>query len=83
MTRADDVIFVAGEPMKFREPTWEKYAAAYNGKLGGRLLAHSAADGKQLAEYELPSAVVWDSIAVAKRNLYISLTDGTVQCMGE
>jgi len=83
MIKAGDVIFVAGEPMKFEEPTWENYVAAYNGKLGGELLAFSAADGSQLAEYKLPAAVVWDSIAVAKRQLYISLADGTVQCMGE
>jgi hypothetical protein len=83
MGKAGDVIFVAGEPMKFKDPTWENYVAAYNGKLGGSLLALSAADGRQLAEYKLPSAVVWDSIAMAKRHLYISLADGTVQCMGQ
>jgi len=32
----------------------------------------------QLAEYKLPSTVVWDSIAIAQRHLDISLTDGTV-----
>jgi len=83
MTKAGDVIFVAGEPMRFKDPTWENYVATYNGKLGGSLLALSAANGEQLAEHKLPSAVVWDSIAVAKRHLYISLADGTVQCMGE
>ena len=77
------MIFVAGEPMKFEDPTWENYVAAYNGKLGGKLLALSAADGKLLAEYKLPSAVVWDSIAIAQGHLYISLADGTVQCMGQ
>jgi hypothetical protein len=83
MSKAGDVLFVAGEPMKFKDPTWEKYVAAYNGRLGGRLLALSAADGTQLAEYQLPAAVVWDSIAIAQRRLYISLTGGTVLCMGE
>jgi hypothetical protein len=83
MSKAGDVIFVAGEPMKFEEPSWENYVAAYNGQLGGRLLALSAADGKPFAEYKLPAAVVWDSIAIANRHLYISLADGTVQCMGE
>jgi hypothetical protein len=83
MTKAGDVIFAAGEPMKFKDPTWETYVAAYHGKLGGSLLAFSAAEGRQLAEYELPSAVAWDSIAIAKQHLYISLVNGTVQCMGE
>ena len=50
-----------------------------NGQLGGRLLAVSATDGKQLAEYHLNAAPVWDSIALADGQLYISLADGTVQ----
>jgi hypothetical protein len=76
------VIFVAGEPMKFKNPTWRNYVAAYSGELGASLLALSAANGKKLAAYKLPSAPVWDSIAVAKGRLYISLADGTIQCMG-
>jgi len=83
LAKAGDVIFVAGEPMKFRNPTWRDYVAAYDGKLGASLLALSAADGKELATYKLPSAPVWDSIAVAKGRLYISLADGTIQCMGQ
>jgi outer membrane protein assembly factor BamB len=79
---AGDVIFVAGEPMKFENPTYENYVAAYNGRLGGRLLAVSANDGKQLAEYELKAAPAWDSIAIAGKQLYIGLEDGTVQCWG-
>lgn len=81
MAKAGDVIFVAGQPMKFDEPTWQKYEAAYNGKLGGELLALS--NGKVAATYELPADPVWDSIAIADGKLYISLADGTVQCMGE
>jgi len=69
--------------MKFKDPSWRNYVAAYNGQLGGQLLALSAADGKELATYKLQAAPVWDSIAVAKGHLYISLADGTVQCMGE
>jgi outer membrane protein assembly factor BamB len=83
MVKAGDVIFVAGQPMKFKNPTWEKYVEAYSGKSGGRLLALSAADGRQLAEYTLPGAIVWDSLAVAGGCLYMSLADGTVRCMGE
>jgi len=82
MAKAGDVIFVAGEPMKFTDATWQNYAAAYRGELGGRLVAASAADGKQLAEYKLDAAPVWDSIAIAQNHLFISLADGTIQCMG-
>jgi outer membrane protein assembly factor BamB len=80
---AGNVLFVAGEPMKFNDSSYKNYVAAYNGQLGGRLLAVSATDGKQLAEYKLNAAPVWDSIAVANGRLYISLADGTVQCLGQ
>ncbi len=80
---AGTVLFVAGEPMKFDDPSYKNYVAAYNGKLGGRLLAVSATDGRKLAEYKLNAAPVWDSIAIANRQLYIGLADGTVQCLGQ
>ncbi len=83
LAKAGNVILVAGEPMKFKDPTWQNYEAAYTGKLGGRLLALSAKDGKEIASYTLPSAPVWDSIAIAQGRLLISLADGTVQCLGE
>jgi hypothetical protein len=82
MVKAADVIFVSGEPMKFDQPTWQNYEASYTGKLGGRLLAISATDGQLLAEHTLPAAPVWDSIAVARGRLYISLDDGSVECRG-
>jgi len=81
MAKAGDVIFIAGEPMKFDNPTWQNYAAAYRGELGGKLVAVSAADGKPLAEYKLDAAPVWDSIAIAQNQLFISLADGTIQCL--
>ena len=83
MAMAGNVLFVAGEPMKFDDPSYKNYVAAYNGELGGRLLAVSATDGKKLAQYKLNAAPVWDSIAVANRQLYIGLADGTVQCLGQ
>ena len=78
---AGDVLLVAGEPMRFDNPTYRTYVAAYDGQLGGRLLAVSATDGKQLAEYKLNAAPVWDSIALANGQLYISLANGMVQCL--
>ena len=83
MAMAGNVLFVAGEPMKFDDPSYKNYVAAYNGELGGRLLAVSATDGRKLAEYKLNAAPIWDSIAIANGQLYISLTDGTVQCLGQ
>ncbi|MCP4263311.1 MAG: PQQ-binding-like beta-propeller repeat protein [Planctomycetes bacterium] len=83
MAMAGNILFVAGEPMKFDDPSYKNYVAAYNGERGGRLLAISATDGKKLGEYKLKAAPVWDSIAIANRHLYIGLADGTVQCLGQ
>lgn len=80
IAKASDIIFVAGEPMKFDNPSYKNYVAAYNGKLGGKLLAVSAKDGKILSEYKLKTAPVWDSIAIANGKLFIALRDGTVEC---
>ena len=79
---AGDVVYVAGEPMKFDDPTYKNYVAAYAGELGGRLLAVSAKNGRLLTEQGLPAAPAWDSLAVANGNLYICLADGTIQCLG-
>ena len=83
MAMVGKVLFVAGEPMKFDDPSYTNYVAAYNGELGGRLLAVSATDGAVLAEHELEAAPAWDGIAAANGRLYIGLEDGTVQCLGK
>ena len=81
---AGDVLFVAGEPMTFKGDVSHKtYADAYAGKLGGRLLAVSAKDGKTLAEHKLDAAPAWDGIAIAGGQVFVSLADGSVQCFGE
>lgn len=69
--------------MKFADPSYKNYVAAYGGRRGGRLLAVSATDGKQLADYRLPAAPAWDSLAVANKHVFICLGDGTVQCLGQ
>ena len=82
LAKAGDVLVVAGEPMKFKDPTWQSYVSSYNGALGASIVLVSAVDGKEIASYKLPSAPVWDSIAIAQGRIYISLADGTIQCMG-
>jgi hypothetical protein len=69
--------------MQFDDNDYKNYVAAYGGQLGGRLLAVSATDGEQLAEYKLNAAPAWDSIAIANQQLYVGLKDGTVLCLGE
>jgi outer membrane protein assembly factor BamB len=47
----------------------------------GRLLAYAAADGKKLAERDLPPPV-WDGMAAANGRLYVSTADGKVLALG-
>ena len=78
MVRAADTIFVAGSPdvVDPKDPH-----GAWEGRKGGILAAFAAADGKMLAEYELPSPPVWDGMAAARGRLFISTAGGDIICM--
>ena len=95
MAKAGDVIFIAGPPdLIDEEKTFQKLADrdpyvhaelakqndAFNGKLGARLQAISATDGKTLLEFHLNSLPVWDGMAAANEKLYVSTTGGKVHC---
>ena len=49
----------------------------------GALRVMSIADGKPLNQGELPAAPVWDAMAIAGGRLFVSLTDGSLVCLGE
>lgn len=95
MAKAGDVIFIAGPPdLIDEEETFQKLADkdpyvhvqlaqqndAFDGKLGSRLQAISATDGKTLFEYHLNSLPTWDGMATANGKLYVSTSGGTVNC---
>jgi hypothetical protein len=97
MAKAGDVIFIAGPPdLIDEEETFQKLANkdpyvhvalaeqndAFDGKLGARLQAVSATDGKTLFEYHLNALPVWDGMAAANRKLYLSTYEGSVHCFG-
>jgi outer membrane protein assembly factor BamB len=46
------------------------------------LMAISAADGKELAQYELSSQPVFDGLIAAKGRLYLATVDGRILCFG-
>jgi hypothetical protein len=79
MVLAGDRLFVAGPPdvMDSDDPM-----AAFEGRRGAVLRAHSAADGRALTEQRLDSPPVFDGLIAAKGRLYMSLENGTVMCMG-
>jgi hypothetical protein len=50
------------------------------GKNGGLLWAVSALSGKKLAEYKLASLPVWDGMAAANGELYMTTLQGDIHC---
>jgi len=73
MVLAEKVLFVAGPPAN----------DALEAKEAGQalLMAVSAADGAELARYELDSSPVFDGMAAANGRLYLSLENAKVCCM--
>jgi outer membrane protein assembly factor BamB/SAM-dependent methyltransferase len=79
MALAGDVVFVAGTPVAFPA---DDLAKAYEGRMGGVLWAASTVNGSKVAECKLDAPPAWDGMAVAGGQLFLSLTDGRVVCMG-
>ena len=79
MVLAGDRLFVAGPPDVVNP---EDPMAAFEGRGGAVLRAHSSADGSMLTEQKLDAPPVFDGLIAAKGRLYMSLEDGTVLCMG-
>ncbi len=79
MVLAGDNLFVAGPPdvVNPSDPM-----AAFEGRSGAVLRAHSAKDGSKMAEQKLDSPPVFDGMIAAKGRLYLSLQDGTILCLG-
>jgi len=80
MARAGDTLFVAGPPdvVDPKDPH-----GAWEGRKGGVLAAFNAADGRELARFDLAAPPVWDGLAAAGGRLYVALADGRVVCMGK
>ncbi len=82
MLRAGEVLVLAGTPLPSdpkADP--EELAACFEGKRGGRLLVASAKDGRPLNEQELTAPPVWDGLAAAYGQLFLTTTDGQVVCL--
>jgi len=79
MVLAGNTLFLAGPPDPFQS---EELTAALEGTKGVMLLAVSATDGTNRAEYSLDHPPVFDGMAAARGRLYLSLKGGNVACMG-
>ncbi len=79
MVNTPTALFAGGTPdlVKPDDP-W----AALEGRLGGRLMIISKADGKTLSEHELAAPPVTDGVAAADGRLFICLNNGELICMG-
>jgi len=73
MVLAGKVLFAAGPPVK--KGQWPKEDGE------AILIAFSASDGTELAQYRLDSTPVFDGMAAANGRLYLSLENGRVLCM--
>ena len=77
MVLAGDLLFVAGP-----HGETHKKQAAFEGDEGISLQAVSTSDGSILAQYKLDSLPVFDGMAAARGQLYLSTKDGRVLCFG-
>jgi hypothetical protein len=79
MLATDNALFVAGPP-DVLDP--DRPMASFEGQRGAVLWVVSKDDGRKLAEYKLDSPPVFDGMAAAAGQLYVSTLDGRVTCMG-
>ncbi|HUU92410.1 MAG TPA: PQQ-binding-like beta-propeller repeat protein [Phycisphaerae bacterium] len=61
---------------------WVVSHEAYEGKMGNLVRVISIADGKTIAEHNLPGLPVFDGMSAAEGRLYVPLEDGSVICLG-
>jgi outer membrane protein assembly factor BamB len=88
MVLARETIFIAGPSVQVKEVPHkpsevDSLAEALEAGHNGRLLAVSATDGKALANYDLRVSPVFDGMAAANGQLFISGIDGQIICMGQ
>ena len=77
MVVAGNTLFAAGTPDVIDQADpW----AAYEGRLGGSLLALSSAEGKIRAEYQLDAPPVLNGMAASGGRLLVSAIDGKILC---
>ncbi len=89
MVLADKVIFVAGPPAdagngpagRDENQGGSPFRDRLRNGSPALLMAISASDGTELAQYRLDSSPVFDGMAAAYGRLYISMEDGSLLCL--
>jgi len=79
MVLAGSQLFVAGPPdvVDAVDPM-----ASFEGRKGALLRSYSATDGTMLAEHKLQAPPVFDGLIAANGQLFLSLENGTILCIG-
>jgi hypothetical protein len=77
MVLGQEKLFAAGLP-----PDAQTSASAFSGEDGGRLAVVSTADGTLLNHYRLDALPAYDGLAAAGDQLFLSLKDGRLLCLG-
>lgn len=80
MVKAGDKLYIAGPPDAWNE---KDPLAPYDNRIDSKLIAVEAATGKRLAEGDLKGAPVFDGMAAARGDLFISRVDGSLVCIGK
>ncbi len=80
MVKTAEALFVAGTPDVLDEK--DPYAA-FEGRLGARLVAVSPKDGSKISEQPLDTPPVFDGMIAVPGRLLVSLEDGSLLCLQE
>ncbi len=78
MVRTSNALFAAGPP-DVCDP--DDPLAALEGRRGAKLLTFDPRNGSQTHEYPLNAPPVFDGLSAAAGRLYLSMTDGDLQCL--
>ncbi len=78
MLKSGDYLVLGVSPVELPE---DDPHAAYEGRLGGGVWVHAAADGRRIARYPLDARVLWDGLAAADQQLYVSTEDGALHAL--
>jgi outer membrane protein assembly factor BamB len=76
--QAGELVFAAGIVEGRTKSDWDE-STRYRGP--GKLRVHRGADGKLLAEVDLPACPVYDGMSAAGGRLFVSLINGALVCL--
>jgi len=80
MSRGGERLVLCGVPDEMPE---EDPLAAFEGRMGARLVILDARDGRTCSVFELDRVPVFDGISIGQNRIYISSTDGRLLCLGK